>query len=221
MDNFLIANISCLSVLIPITIGLWKFKTLDKTLKLILLWLFFSGLTDLACYLIVYGYILPHRAGNNMIIFNLYPAIEVICISLIYQRFFTSTNRRALLGISIISILFILWQYFFNKGFEEVKSLSAGTSSLIGILYILNYFSLFLNEKIDIDYSYNHESLLWISSGVLLFFAGSFVVVAGYDIILKYKDIFHPYIFQWILRIIMNIAIFMGFYVYKRIPRND
>ena len=218
---FLIAHISMLSVLIPILIGIWKYKTLDSTLKLVLLWLCFSGLFDLACFMIANDYILAHRNSNNMIVVNVYPAVQVVFISLIYQRFFKSSVRQILLSISILSILFILWQYFLNNGFYELKSLSLGLSTIVGLLYLLGYFSLFLIEKIDIDYSYNHESLLWISSGTLLFFAGSFVVVTGYDIISKYKHIFHPYIFHLIPRIIMNLAIFIGFLVYKGIPKND
>lgn len=195
---------SMLSILIPISLALIYFKSLDAPLRVLILLLLVSGITD-----IINAY-LYSKTISNMGVMNVYTLLELGLYSIYY-----TINLADYRGVKHISrslvLIFVLTIFFtvtsdFN---EKINTITLTIESLTIIFMSLIYFDKMLKSmrlpKIWQD------PYFWINSAILIYFSGSFFVFIFVDFV-DIKSSFNLWHIHSIVHFIFNIVLTVGFW---------
>lgn len=152
--------------ILPIIIGVLRYKYLTGNIKAI--WFFFivSFIKD------SYSLLLIFTAPNNLYIQNIEPIYQTIIIgSIFYYSFDTSFTRRIITVSTVFCTLTTVLYYKDN----EASSVSLSTFRLFAIVLALAYFG-----KVMMDMRVKNimkHSLFWFTSGLLIYTAGTFFIM--------------------------------------------
>lgn len=171
------------SGIIPLFIGLSRFKRLEPALRIMTGYLLLS----VACS--VAGTILASQNRNNMPVIHVYTFLELILLSLFYLLVFKNRQFRYLIACLSLSLLVFLVAdtllpgkiYHFNN---NGKSLEA----LLVILFSVGYFIEGLDHSENKTLRSN-AALTYINAGILLYFSSSLVLFILNTIDVRYVSI--------------------------------
>ncbi len=171
------------SGIIPLGIGLYKFRSLEPCLRIITCYLLLSVLCSAA------GSVLAAHNVNNMPVAHVYTFLELILLSAFYISIFRQGVFRYLIALLSVALLVFLAIetvlsgkifYFNNTG----KSLEA----LLFILCSVGYFISALDHT-DHKAAKNSPALTYINAGLLLYFSSSLILFIINTIDVRYVTV--------------------------------
>ena len=164
-DKYPLDFISQLSSILPIVVGLFTFKHLNKNIKIILLLfcMYFIGDT----YMIWLGIF----QKNNLFILNIYPIGIIILLTAAYVPIFISLSAKRL--VVSVAIVFLL-TCIANFKIFEISSVDLFLCRIYTIALMLLYFNNTLSDM-RVKNILIH-SQFWISSGLIIYATGTFFI---------------------------------------------
>lgn len=205
----LILTTSSHSALIPLGLGIFRWKRLSYELKILSAYLLLSAIIDIisAHY--------AHRNINNLAIYYLFTFLEFIIFSYLYYIIYDKIRlKRLIQWIAILFSVFIIADVYI-EGSQSYAAIPRTVESIIFTIYstIYLYFVLGENENASLK----NESLFWINGGVLVFFAGTLLffslstfILANADLELQKKLFITPSILNIIQKILFTISIWIS-----------
>lgn len=192
-----LAQISTLTVVIPLVIGLFRKKYFNSGEKILLY------LTGLALLTEIIGQIIS-KWSNNMYVFHIYTVVEFIFISLFYIKFISPS--RFIIVIRILIFLFIgiaAFDYFKEK--NTMDDLSTTIESILFMLYsIVGFYTLLQNP---VQYRVVDIPFFWFNTAILLYFAGNLFLFIFSSYIERHSH--RVFSEVWAIHSIMNIIFYV------------
>lgn len=154
------------SSILPIIVGIPRYKYLTSNLKVVCLFFIISFVRD------TYSLILIFTVRNNIYIQNVEPIVQTVLIGTVFYCSFESPFNRRLIAVSTVVCALISAFYYEDN---EVSSVSLSAFRLFAIILSLAYFS-----KVVMDMRIKNmlrHSMFWFTSGLLIYAAGTFFVM--------------------------------------------
>jgi hypothetical protein len=209
-----LAKISALSVVIPLTFYLLRFKAIDRSLIALLCYLLFCGLADLFSFISL-EYRLP-----IYIILNSFTALEFLSLFFLYYKVINKGKFTIIILISA-SVFFLVAigrfaiQLLFN---DEDNVVSTLASLIIAMLAGVCLYQQLINSAVTKLSNYH---FFWINLAFLLYFSASFIIFSSNDFIVNSSGITAQIVWSihQFLNIVANTLIFVGLCQTRR-PRS-
>jgi hypothetical protein len=189
-----IAYVSFGSVVAPLALAMvqWKKAWFDfKPLCLILILSLTSDLLSL---------ILIRASLNSYVVGNLFLIAQFSLLVVIFRR--ELPNQRTINIILGLLVIFSLLNYSFIQGPTVFNSVSNVIASLVLIGLSLFYFYRLLNDLPIVHIQ--HLPMLWISFGILTYYAGNFFLFLINNYFINVQA--GPHKLMWILHNLLNIV---------------
>jgi hypothetical protein len=156
------------SILLPILIGAIKYRSLDRSLKIILLFNIITGVLNLI------NHVLATHLISNLFIFHFYAIFEFAIISWFYNIQFKGIINKIIPPLVGIFSILCLVNFFYIQNNIKIE-LNTYTRSLEGIV-IIGYSVMFFNRQsqVDTQHTWGESSLNWANSSFLVFYSCSF-----------------------------------------------
>lgn len=153
---------SIASVGLPVIIYLTKLRYVSRPLHFIGALSIVSALSDLAAYF------LYSQGESTVILFNVYYIILFSLLAWFYNEILLPQNGRKTLlaGLAIYFLAFVLTT-FYVQSFSQYQTFMWTITGMIMIFFSISYFINLFAARINMS----HYELLWINSGVLLYFS--------------------------------------------------
>lgn len=206
-----ITDVSTYSVIVPVVIGLFRFRHLTPPLKVIFL------LVVIGCAIEMLGLPVFGGVGSTLPVYVMFTLIEYLLISLFYYLLVLNTLQQKIIfwgSIAYICIFFGVLNSVENIG-GSFGYLSAAEAVLI-VLWVLLYLRQIMHHQIEMDLK--RSPTFWISTGFLFYFLGSFFLFASFSLLMKDAEIAVQFynIIHSTLNILNYLFICIGFYFSTR-----
>ncbi len=165
-----------LFILVPIIIGLVKYRQLPFALKIIWFYLLVTAVINTAATII--GRVFH---SNNMPLFHLFTLIEGLLLIWFYQHLFGEEKKKWFLYLQAGFTIFCVLNALFLQSIYLYSSFTRYVESIICILFALRYFAQLAQSDtrpLNIPYFY-------FSTGIFLYFSGSFILFIFSNFILQ------------------------------------
>lgn len=175
-DTFFMAVIVPLSILLPIFLGLIKFKQLAPGARILFWYLVVAGLTNFTVTIIA-----KYLHKNNLPLIHIFTVAEVIFFTLYYRYLSGSRNRIFIFIPVLFTILSVINTIFFQSIFTY-NSYTRSAEAIICIFFALNYFAGLAaassNKKTanQPDFYFNTGIFLYFSGAFMLFVFSNFII---------------------------------------------
>jgi hypothetical protein len=202
MSSYTLNIFSSVSGILPVIAALYNYRYLDKVLKIAAAFFLVSAVFDLVLQLVV-------RMGinNNHPLIYIFIIVSVLFFAAIY--FYASFNpklKKAILILSAIVLLIILFNVIFIESIWDYPSLSITVLGVLLIFFSLMYFYQLLNRQEFIHIE--KQGLFWINTGVLFYFSiNLFLFMLFRQILLRHPEY---YMIHDVTNIIANILYSVG-----------
>ncbi|MNJ97986.1 hypothetical protein D3C87_157440 [compost metagenome] len=160
---------------IGICVGLYFYKSLNTIHKSIFFYLLLMLVIDIS------GRVLKFVYGNNLILLPIYSLLELGVFVFFYYKFLFKAKHRLILGLSIIAILYILWEIIVLKEMEtrQFQSYAKVIDNFVIITLALGFFhekiNIFKESKWD-NFRLNTIILIFFSINMLFFLPINFLI---------------------------------------------
>ncbi len=208
---FLIAGI--LFPFIASCIGWSKQKLLGKDLKIILVYCIIGFATELIQFTLIRVF----KFQNTLFIGHLYNPFQFTMVSLFYAFYIKSVIKQKY--ITLIIILFILISIANSAFFQSIyvfNNYMRSLSRFILIGYNILYFYVILR---DLKFTQpSKEPSIWVSSGFLIYFSGSFLyyIFTNYLLAISMELLLKFGYMHMILGFFCYVMIIVAFILVKR-----
>ncbi len=164
-----LAYVDIASLPIPVAVGVWKYRTLNKSMRV------FAVLSVLACIDLVAEILLAYVLHYNSFLTSYYEFIELLMLGSVF--YFSLGNRRSrVLVVSLAGIFTVFW-------LSQIPSFY-NPAELVGSTQVVSRISLIFMSLTTL-YSINEGRtarmidipVFWAAFGVLLYSAGTLVTV--------------------------------------------
>lgn len=205
------AFVAAFSSVAVAVLGLWKFKTLQQEVKLLVaLLVILVVIEGLSLYLIL------SYEGNNLWLSHLVTLLQYVVLAWILAQWQSQEGKRR--GILISIWVFIgLWlaAKLTVEGFNQYDNYTATLSGAMLVviaaqtLQQLNYGNL---------KNFFRNSRFWISLGVLVYFSGTLIFLALINEIVRLSSsaILLAWSIQWLITVVSNILYAEGIICQRR-----
>lgn len=202
-----------LSILIPIFIGITKFKMLTKPAKVVLCYMVASAITNGISI-----FISKQWHMNNMPLVHLYTVIELILIVIFYKRVFEAPAKMSFFTLIVISftVLCVVNALYFQSIYTY-NSYTRSLEAIICILFAMNYFA-----RIAASPSVRKlikEPNFYFNTGFFLYFSGAFMLFIFSNFVIK-NLANHDFLIIWAIHaaliLLMNLLFSIGFLLCKK-----
>lgn len=191
--------LSMISMVVPLVIGSIKFKTLNRTLGVLFVFIIVSVLTELLSYIY-----LKLDSSVVFVLQNVFSFLECLLLMLIYYFEFNGKNLRAIIFSTfliylVITIKVLFWPYTFEKS----NNIMSPINSVI-LMSLSVYFFVKVQMELTIP-SLREYAFYWFNCGVLIYFSTSLILFLCGD----YLDRCSKREFQllWSLHLFTNILV--------------
>ena len=193
-----LSDISALSILLPLVVGLITIYRQDKTLKKLSVFILVTAVGEVIASLYVYF------GENNMFLFHTYSYIEIFAYSIIFMDLQKGWLRKT---IPILAGIFVIFSIVNISLWESLKVFNSNqrfVGNILIIIITLLYFVKVFNEatvqKIERDHFF------WFSSILLIYTTGTlFLFILGKQVHTKGNSVY------WDLHSVLNILLNLGF----------
>lgn len=204
-----------LSILIPISIGLYKYKSSDSAAKSILFYLLLSGLINLVAIVMVLKFKM-----RNLPLLHVYTIVEATLILNYFRIIFIEKETKRIIAfliivfplLCIVNFTFIQDIFTFNT---HTRPLEALLLTFLCLLYF--YRSNFIEDWINKPNS-------WFSIGIMIYFPIAFIIFASsnYLILVSKNKELNDVVWKVnaTLSLVMYLAFARGFSLIKREGRD-
>lgn len=158
--------VSAWIIVVPVLISLVLFRRFDKGLKILGIHVF------IACTVELVSYILMQQKRNNLPLLHVYTLTEFILLYLFYENFIGNRyNTWWLRSIALCFVLLSLINSLFIQSVYTFNSYARGLEALLLLLLALLCF-----YKISVWGRTGYNPVIWINTGILLYFSGAFTL---------------------------------------------
>ncbi len=206
----MLAHIASFSNLIPLLAGIWRFSSLDRSMKIFVLICVWSCLEVLAEYMLSVRYI------NNTFIINYFFLIDALLLFVLYL--FSIDDRRIMRNIFILAMLFIC-AWVVDKIFlavpDQMNSEMAVTSRIFIIIASIVIVQAIMKKTNNLLID---EPIFWVSAGYVLYSAGVLFIFGLSNELLKLGPVYFKvsWHINWSLAIVANLMFTRSFYCRAR-----
>jgi hypothetical protein len=206
---------SILSVAVPLVIYLMKIRNVSKPVHLIGILTIASAIADLSVAFFF------AKGQSTVIIFNIYSILLFLLLSwFYYEIFLTKKGQRTVLGgVAVYIISFILLTTTAHQSFFQYQTFLWTIAGMIMIIFSISYFLYLFSAPVTLS---NFE-LLWINSGVLLYFSLNLFlfVMSGYVLTRLDPEIsLLIWSFHNVNNIMKNVLLAFGIYAFNRVANS-
>lgn len=161
-----ISRIVPLSILLPIIIGLVKYKSADKASRLLVFYLIVSGLINLSALILVQLHM------KNLPLLHLYTLVEAVFLLAYFRAIFTDPLVKKVLWYTMIIFpLLCIMNFSF---IQSIYSFNTYTRPLEAIL--ITFFCLLYFYKSGFTENWINKPTNWFNMGILLYFPVACVI---------------------------------------------
>lgn len=165
--SFTLATVSAFSVLMPLVVGIVRFKELKPYLKVLLIFLAIVATVELVMFT------MASSGKENTFLIPLFVFIEFPIICILYHKVYTiPVWKQIAVFIPIAFSIFLVLNVFVGGGANNLSSYIHSVEGLLVIGLTLVWFYQALNNT-SIN-AIHREPMFWISCGFLIYFAGTF-----------------------------------------------
>jgi hypothetical protein len=157
-----------ISIAIPITVGVAKYKRLDQSLKIVFLFLVVNGLTNVIAKLLAVAQV------TNLPALHVYTVIELWILLLFYRSILNDIGLSRF--IPIIIIAFFVVSVINTLFFQSIFTYNSYTRSLEAILIILFAIIYFIKRLDKVEQSAKGTAIAIINSALLFYFSGALIL---------------------------------------------
>jgi hypothetical protein len=158
-----------LSETLPVAIAIYKYKQFPRELKRFAWYLFLN------CTANCVGSILSYHWINNLWLIQIYAVVEIITLSLFFKMLLTGTRVHKYMNA--IMVTFVTAAVVNVLFFQHLFTYPGFTKSIESILFIFLTISYFKKVLDHVDPpNKTGNSVLFINSGLLIYFSGSFTL---------------------------------------------
>lgn len=163
-------------MLIPLLVGIIKYRELNLPLKILLYYVIFDIVTTLI------NEFLWARNINNLYVFNLFKVVEFFIITYVFQLIIKNKRIDYLIKTAyFVYGIVILYTFLYYQAFDEYANHLNLIESFLFIVFASSYlFYLIKNEKDILK-----DPFAWFSSAVLMYFITSFLIYASFHKLAK------------------------------------
>lgn len=156
-------------VIVPVLISSIFYRSYDAGLKVLGIHVF------IACAIEMASFALSKMGHNNLPLLHFYTLSEFVLLYIFYDLFFGNTFPKWLLrGIAGCFVLFTLINSIFIQSIYTFNNYARGLEAfLLIILALLCFYKIYLPVQTT---SATHNSVVWINSGILIYFSGAFTL---------------------------------------------
>lgn len=156
------------SILVPLLLLLFRYKTATVTLKILFWYLIVAALTNLAAN------ILAGRNQSNLWLLHVFTIIETALLLFFFYKLLPEGRIKK--ALPVLMIVFPLYGIVNLLVFNAGSRFNTYPRSLEALLFIiLSLYYWFPHSSEEAQYhSWSHNIYNWIISGIILYFASSF-----------------------------------------------
>jgi hypothetical protein len=197
------------SVLFPLALYLFRVGQASKALHLIGVLTFVSALSDIT------GYFLFARGQSTVVLFNVYYILTFLLLTWFYYEIYATRNGKMTIisGLVVYVIAFAVVSFY--QSFLQYQTLMWTITGMTMIIYSISYF-LYLFSTPSMMSNYG---LLWINSGVLLYFSlNLFMFVMSSYVLTKLDSEISLLIWSFhnVNNIMKNILLALGVFAFSK-----
>lgn len=194
---WLLGIISTVTIALPVIAGIIRYGRLSAPLRILSWLLFYSGANA-----IVVSW-LSIKGMNNLLLFNVFTLVELTLFGWVFHKVFESRSMKTLITVGVLAcVAFAVINLFFLQGHSAINSYSmALESTLLTLLALLFYYKTFREEKVQ---RLERYPLFWLSSGVLIYFAGNLFLFLFSNYVLTESDSLGRA--EWGIHSVLNIT---------------
>lgn len=157
------------STLIPVVVGLWRYKSLDRSMKL------FTAFCVIGVINVLLEIVLSRMKINNFFLSDIYLLIAVPFFGVVYHRSVTSTSVRSILKFG--SVLFVLIWLIDEVFFAEPEKMNS-TLAMITAIFLVIMSTVTFNSLVKSTWSVlTGEPMFWVLTGTIVYYSGTFAVM--------------------------------------------
>ncbi|MBT3383411.1 MAG: hypothetical protein HN778_05765 [Prolixibacteraceae bacterium] len=196
-----------ISTLIAFAIGVIYYKSIKYRFKYIFFFVLFGVFTELSTKIITFFWI-----KNTMPVGHFYIPISLLILTVFYSNELKGyIPKNLLIGLISSFLLFCLINEIFIQSIFDFPNLTGSIAAIILLLFSILLFSkIMLEAKIK---KLTREPLVWINTGVLLYYSANLFFYALFDYSLKFSTdftLFTILIFS-VFNVVFYILISIGF----------
>lgn len=185
--------ISIFSILIPLTLSFFQWKTLRVPLSALRWLLVISLLAD------ILGYLIGWLFRNSFPVGNIYSLVEFLFVAYIFSNFYKAKKTVKVVCI-VYLIYFVVDVLFFESVFRMLTNASV-LAMLLVIMLLLYYFFMQLIDSTVIRIE--REPIFWIAFAFLLYYSGSLFVTVAFNTVI---DLTEMKVITWNIWTIHNLC---------------
>lgn len=198
------------SVLCPLpAILILLFGTFDRSKKELVdlsVLIFSFVLIDILCYILA-------RAGiNNLPFFHLVTLLELVIFSRVYSYHVSGFRKKTVLILGGTGAVALILNTIFLENILDFNSSARVIQAIIILIFaVLWFIEVFINLK---ENKLTDDPILYVTSGILIYFTGSAVIFGMYNSLLQTDQAFLMELWDIhsVLNILMNLALAVAFY---------
>ncbi|GAA3982096.1 hypothetical protein [Mucilaginibacter dorajii] len=203
------------SVLIPISVAVVKYRQVDRVLLLIFYYLLLDGAVDL------FAIILADHAVNNLPLLHIYTILEFLLLSFFYIKILKDPLARNIIKfLMVLFPLICIINFTFFQSIFRFNTYTRPLEVLIVMAYSLTYFAQ-ANEANDVK-AWSGNSLIWVNIGILLYFSGALFVYSFSNLTTAYTSPKYKLLnlFIWNIHASLLLSMYLlfswGFYICRK-----
>lgn len=205
----LILTSSSYSAILPLGLGIFKWKYLSFELKILSAYLLLFFLIDITALQ------LANDRVNNMHLLYAITVLEFVLFSAIYYKILRLFHLKTV--VIIIAVLFsiVIILNLYKQGLSSYASVPRTLESIIFTIYAILYFYTILKE--GHGFVTEKDAMFWFNGGILFYFAGSLLFFSLSSYILEHasldlqRNLFvTPVILNIVQKLLFAIAIWVS-----------
>lgn len=197
------------SGLIPLLLGLFFFSRLDRSLRILLLFLTVSFVFEL------YTYQLYNKGTSNLCAVNVYVQIELLLFCLYFYLLFKDVRWRRVFAFSSSLVLLLCLIMTFFQDCNQYNTFVNGATAISLILTVLAYLWQVIQDVQTEQLDKNPH--FYVAMGMLFYSASTLLVFLGVPLLSVDPDAgLMIWRISWLARILLNLFIFMAILIQVR-----
>ena len=205
----LLLAVSSYSAILPLGLGVFKWKHLSFKLKILSAYLLLSLLTDIVTLQLAINSI------NNLSLLYVFTVLEFSLFSTIYHKIYRSLRLKRIIIIIAMFFLGLVIVNLYKEGIGSYATAPRTVESIIFTTYSIIYFYQILSGSFV--FKVEKDAMFWFNGSILVYFAGLLLFFSLSSYILEHASIdmqrilfTTPAILNIVQKLLFTIAIWVS-----------
>ena len=175
------------SILIPFFIGIYRYKHLDKSLRLFFYFVVYGTANEIVSRFVIYYELINHGGQTNtQPTSHLYLLLEFLLLGFFYSHILEGVLRKRLMfTIIILFEVYCIINTLFLQSIFEYPAVPQSLSKIFLVTFsILFFYKVMIEARIPNLWK---EPLIYINLAVLIYYAGNLFYSLLFNLILDYS----------------------------------